>query len=178
MPRRKNDDLDDFIVPDDEVEESEDSDVESLCEKESSSSEDEAPRRRKAPISRRAVESSSESEDDSDDEDAGIRKPSPMDHLLDTPGLLEGLVLCTAHPSSLVRSAAHEELQVAAAEDEVSTIAKRVLENLKGKRHKSVRCRHENWRSNSVAQLDGRLILSLLLYELLVPLRPRANTSV
>ena len=53
-----------------------------------------------------------------------------MDHLLDTPGLLEGLVLCTAHPSSLVRSAAHEELQVAAAEDEVSTIAKRVLELL------------------------------------------------
>ena len=69
-------------------------------------------------------------DDDSDDEDAGIRKPSPMDHLLDTPGLLEGLVLCTAHPSSLVRSAAHEELQVAAAEDEVSTIAKRVLELL------------------------------------------------
>ena len=67
MPRRKNDDLDDFIVPDDEVEESEDSDVESLCENESS--EDEAPRRRKAPISRRAVQSSSsESEDDSDDD--------------------------------------------------------------------------------------------------------------
>ena len=46
MPRRKGDDLDDFIVPDDEVEESEDSEVESLCEKESSS-EDEAPRRRR-----------------------------------------------------------------------------------------------------------------------------------
>ena len=28
MPRRKGDDLDDFIVPDDEVEESEDSDAE------------------------------------------------------------------------------------------------------------------------------------------------------
>ena len=56
-------------MPDDEVEESEDSEVESLCEKESSSEEDEAPRRRKAPISRRAVESSSsESEDDSDDD--------------------------------------------------------------------------------------------------------------
>ena len=69
MPRRKGDDLDDFIVPDDEVEESEDSEVESLCEKESSSEEDEAPRRRKAPISRRAVDSSSEeSEDDSDDD--------------------------------------------------------------------------------------------------------------
>ena len=53
-----------------------------------------------------------------------------MDHLLDAPGLLEGLVLCTAHPSSLVRSAAHEELQVAAAEDDVSTIARRVLELL------------------------------------------------
>ena len=68
MPRRKGDDLDDFIVPDDEVEESEDSEVESLCEKESSSEEDEAPRRR-APLSRRAVQSSSsESEDDSDDD--------------------------------------------------------------------------------------------------------------
>ena len=67
MPRRKNDDLDDFIVPDDEVEESEDSDAEEpLCENESS--EDEAPRRR-APLSRRAVQSSSsESEDDSDDD--------------------------------------------------------------------------------------------------------------
>ena len=69
MPRRKGDDLDDFIVPDDEVEESEDSEVESLCEKESSSEEDEAPRRRRAPLSRRAVEdSSSSSEDDSDDD--------------------------------------------------------------------------------------------------------------
>jgi len=67
MPRRKGDDLDDFIVPDDEVEESEDSDAEEpLCENESS--EDEAPRRR-APLSRRAVQSSSsESEDDSDDD--------------------------------------------------------------------------------------------------------------
>ena len=69
MPRRKGDDLDDFIVPDDEVEESEDSEVESLCEKESSSEEDEAPRRRRAPLSLRAVEdSSSSSEDDSDDD--------------------------------------------------------------------------------------------------------------
>ena len=67
MPRRKGDDLDDFIVPDDEVEESEDSDVEEpLCENESS--EDEAPRRRKAPISRRAAQSSSSDSEESDDD--------------------------------------------------------------------------------------------------------------
>ena len=67
MPRRKNDDLDDFIVPDDEVEESEDSDAEEpLCENESS--EDEAPRRRKAPISRRAVQSSFSDSEESDDD--------------------------------------------------------------------------------------------------------------
>ena len=68
MPRRKGDDLDDFIVPDDEVEESEDSEVESLCEKESSSEEDEAPRRRRAALAPRREDSSSSSEDDSDDD--------------------------------------------------------------------------------------------------------------
>jgi hypothetical protein len=61
-------------------------------------------------------------------------KASPMDAALDAgkdtksvPGLLEALVGCTAHASSLVRSAAHEELRAAAANDAAATIARRTL---------------------------------------------------
>jgi hypothetical protein len=61
-------------------------------------------------------------------------KTSPMDAALDAgkdtksvPGLLEALVGCTAHASSLVRSAAHEELRAAAANDAAATIARRAL---------------------------------------------------
>jgi hypothetical protein len=60
----------------------------------------------------------------------GARKPSPMDFALDAPGLLEGLILCTAHASSTVRSAAQEELVEAARGDGVATLAKRLLQLL------------------------------------------------
>ena len=53
-----------------------------------------------------------------------------MDFVLDAPGLIENLVMCTAHASSQVRSAAHEVLTTTASEDTVATIAFRVLDLL------------------------------------------------
>ena len=58
------------------------------------------------------------------------REPSPMDFVLDAPGVLSGLVLCTAHRSPTVRSAAHEELVRMATDDDVATTAKRIMELL------------------------------------------------
>ena len=59
-----------------------------------------------------------------------MRRPSPMDFVLDAPGLIENLVMCTAHDCSQVRSAAHEVLTTTAQEDTVATLAFRVLDLL------------------------------------------------
>ena len=53
-----------------------------------------------------------------------------MDFVLDAPGLIENLVMCTAHDCSQVRSAAHEVLTTTAQEDTVATLAFRVLDLL------------------------------------------------
>jgi len=52
---------------------------------------------------------------------------SPMDFALDAPGVLEGLLLCTAHEAPKVRSAAQAELLGAARGDAVASLAKRLL---------------------------------------------------
>ena len=84
--------------------------------------------------------------------DSGLasRKPSPMDHALDAPGLLEGMLLTTAHDSPMVRSAALEELVEAAKADGVATIAKRVLGTLEGS-NVTVRVKSLEWVAMMVA---------------------------
>ena len=82
--------------------------------------------------SRGSSRGSGADDDDDDDEEweAGVRRPSPMDFVLDAPGLIENLVMCTAHDCSQVRSAAHEVLTTTAQEDTVATLAFRVLDLL------------------------------------------------
>ena len=82
--------------------------------------------------SRGSSRGSGADDDDEDDEEweAGVRRPSPMDFVLDAPGLIENLVMCTAHDCSQVRSAAHEVLTTTAQEDTVATLAFRVLDLL------------------------------------------------
>ena len=80
------------------------------------------------------------------------RAASPMDFALDAPGLLENLLVCTTRGSSLVRSAAAEELQRAAAEDEVATIAWRVLEILERGGEESGRVKALEWINTCVSE--------------------------
>ena len=75
-----------------------------------------------------------------------------MDFALDAPGLLENLLVCTTRGSSLVRSAAAEELQRAAAEDEVATIAWRVLEILERGGEESGRVKALEWINTCVSE--------------------------
>jgi hypothetical protein len=80
--------------------------------------------------SSRGSRGTDDDEDEEDEWEEGARRPSPMDFVLDAPGLIENLVMCTAHASSQVRSAAHEVLTTTASEDTVATIAFRVLDLL------------------------------------------------
>jgi hypothetical protein len=103
--------------------------------------------------------------DDEQDGFSGAQKPSPVDFALDAPGLLEGLILCTAHTSPVVRSAAQEELAEAARSDDVATLARRLLHMLQRAQDWRVRVRSLEWvRSMVSARLvqltEGALVVA------------------